>query len=76
VDFGIAVVPDAIYDLCCGIRTDVFKSKVLLVSYSMLIPYLLLVHHTHLKASQNIDLKNSAQLYTRQKKYIRNTKGA
>ncbi len=57
VDFGIAVVPDAIYDLCCGIRTDVFKSKVLLVSYSMLVPYLLLVHHTHLKASQNIDLK-------------------
>jgi DNA recombination protein RmuC len=57
VDFGIAAVPDAIYDVCCGIRTDVFKSKVLLVSYSMLVPYLLLIYQTNLKTSQNIDLK-------------------
>lgn len=57
VNFAIATVPDAIYDLCCGIQADVFQSNVVLVSYSMLVPYLLLVFQTMLKASQNIDLQ-------------------
>lgn len=57
VNFGLAVVPDAIYDLCYGIQTDVFRENVVLVSYSMFVPYLLLVFQTILKASQNIDLQ-------------------
>ncbi len=55
--FGIAAVPDAIYDLCSGIQAEVFKLNVVLVSYSMFVPYLLLVFQTILKASQNIDLQ-------------------
>jgi len=55
VNFGVAAVPDAIYDLCCGIQADVFQLNVVLVSYSMFVPYLLLVFQTVLKTSQNID---------------------
>jgi len=55
--FGVAAVPDSIYDLCFGIQTDVFHLNVVLVSYSMFIPYLLLVFQTILKTSQNIDLQ-------------------
>lgn len=65
VTFGVAVIPDAIYDLCSGIQTDVFKMNVVLVSYSMFIPYLLLVFQTMLKTDQSIDLqKLDAHLQT------------
>jgi len=57
VNFGIAAVPDAVYDSCYGIQTDVFQMNVVLVSYSMFLPYLLLVFQTVLKTSQNIDLE-------------------
>mgnify|MGYP005844814033 CR=1 FL=1 len=55
VPFGIAVVPDAVYDLSCGIQVEVFRLNVVLISYSMFVPYLLLVFQTALKASQSID---------------------
>ncbi|MFL6257273.1 MAG: DNA recombination protein RmuC [Pyrinomonadaceae bacterium] len=55
VDFGVAVIPDAVYDLCCGILTDAFKLKVVLVSYSMFVPYLLLVIESTRKMALSID---------------------
>ena len=57
VNFGVAAVPDAIYELCCGIQADVFQLNVVLVSYSMFVPYLLLVFQTILKGSHDIDLQ-------------------
>ena len=67
VNFGIAAVPDAVYDLCSGIQADVFQQNVVLVAYSMFVPYLLLVFQTVLKTSQNIDLeKLDAYLRTAQ----------
>ncbi len=54
--FGIAVVPDAVYDLSLGIHSEIFKLNTVLVSYSMFLPYLLLVFQTILKSSQHIDL--------------------
>lgn len=57
MNFGVAAVPDAIYDLCSGIQAEVFQLNVVLISYSMFVPYLLLVFQTILKASQNIDLQ-------------------
>jgi DNA recombination protein RmuC len=57
VNFGIAVIPDAVYDLCAGIQSETFQLNVVLVSYSMFIPYLLLVFQTTLKNSQSIDLQ-------------------
>ena len=57
VNFGVAAVPDAIYELCSSIQADVFQLNVVLVSYSMFVPYLLLVFQTILKTSQSIDLQ-------------------
>ncbi|MCL4507825.1 MAG: DNA recombination protein RmuC [Chloroflexi bacterium] len=57
VAFGVAVVPDAIYDLSAGIQTEAFQLNVVLVSYSMFVPYLLLVFQMVLKTSQSIDLQ-------------------
>jgi len=57
VSFGLAVIPDAVYDLCAGIMPQTFELNVVLVSYSMFIPYLLLVFQTTLKTSQSLDLQ-------------------
>lgn len=57
VSFGVAVVPDAAYDLCGGIHADIFKLDVVVISYSMFVPYLLLVFQTTLKTTQSIDLQ-------------------
>ena len=55
--FGIAVVPNSAFDLSSGVLTDVYKLNVVLVSYSMLIPYLMLVLQTALKTMQTVDLQ-------------------
>jgi DNA recombination protein RmuC len=56
VNFGIIAIPDSVYDLCSGIQAEAFRANVMLVSYSMLFPCLLLVFQTILKTSQSIDL--------------------
>jgi DNA recombination protein RmuC len=55
--FGIAAVPDAVFDLCSQIQVYIMKMDVVLISYSMFIPYLLLVFQTILQNSQEIDLQ-------------------
>lgn len=68
VNFGVAVVPDSVYDLCYGIQVDVFQLGVVLVSYSMFVPYLLLVFQTMLKSSRGLDVQRmEAYLHTVQK---------
>lgn len=57
LDFAVAVIPDAIYDLCTGVQIKVFEMNVVLISYSMFVPYLLLVFQTVLKTRQSIDLQ-------------------
>lgn len=57
VGWGVAAVPDAVYDLCCGLQAEISQMNVVLISYSMFIPYLLLVFQTILKTSHNIDLQ-------------------
>lgn len=51
VNFALAVVPDSVYELCFGIQPEAFKMNVVLVSYSLFIPYLLLVFQTMLKTA-------------------------
>lgn len=55
--FGVAVLPDAIFDLCATAHSEAIQENVVLVSQSMLVPYLLLVFETVLKTSQSIDLE-------------------
>lgn len=55
--FGLAVIPDAVYDLSAGVQVEAFQMNVVLVSYSMFVPYLFLVVQTTLKTLQSIDLQ-------------------
>lgn len=67
VNFGVAVIPDAVYDLCIGVQPEIFQLNVVLISYSMFVPYLLLVFQMCLKNSHTIDFqKLDAYLQTAQ----------
>jgi DNA recombination protein RmuC len=55
VSIGVAVVPDAVYHLCPGARVEAFGRNVAIISYSMFIPYLLLVYQTALANAHSID---------------------
>lgn len=55
--FGIAVVPEPIFELCVEIIPALFQQNVMLVSHSMLLPYILLIVHMTIKASRTNDLR-------------------
>jgi|YelNatPaOPRAMG01_1025707.scaffolds.fasta_scaffold00450_38 DNA recombination protein RmuC len=57
VNFGIAAVPDAVFDLCSYIQVEALQFNVVVISYSMFIPYLLLAFQTILRTSENIDVQ-------------------
>jgi DNA recombination protein RmuC len=59
--FGVAVVPDAVYDLCGRVQSEAFQLNVVLVGHSMFVPYLLLVFQMTLRTSQNVDLEKLQQ---------------
>lgn len=55
VSMGVAVVPDAVYDLCPAARAEAFALNVAIISYSMFTPYLLLVYQMALSTRQTVD---------------------
>jgi DNA recombination protein RmuC len=42
-NFGLAAVPDAVYNLCPECQVEAFEMRVVVISYSLLVPYLLMV---------------------------------
>lgn len=55
--FAIAVIPDAVYELSAAVQSETFQSNVVLVSYSMFVPYLFLTIQTAVKTIQTVDLQ-------------------
>ncbi len=55
--FAVAVVPDAVYELCAGIQGEALASQVVLLGHSLFLPYLLLVFQTTLKTASQMDLE-------------------
>jgi DNA recombination protein RmuC len=55
--FGLAVVPDPLFEICAEIVPTLSQQNVMLVSYSMFIPYILLIFHMTLKSAHTIDLR-------------------
>lgn len=55
--FAVAVVPDAVYDLCSTARVRGLQMGVVLISYSLLVPFLMLVLKFQLEALRSLDLQ-------------------
>lgn len=59
--FGIAVVPDTVYDICSKVHGEILERNIALVSYSLLVPYLLLTFQVVLANDKNIDIQQLEQ---------------
>ena len=53
--FGVAVVPDAVFDLCAAMQVEALRLNVVLVSHSLFVPYLLVVFQSAIASAQGID---------------------
>jgi len=60
INIGVAVVPDAVYELCPAARVEAFGRNVAIISYSMFMPYLLLVYQTTLSTAHTVDMQRLA----------------
>ena len=70
--FAIAAVPDAAYQLCGAVLSQAYQEhRVLIVPYSMLAPFVLLVYEQHRHSEMDLDaaraqrLLDDAQAHTR-----------
>ena len=55
--FAIAAVPDGVFSVCHRAPAEALKDRVAIVSYSLLVPYLLIVIQSALKASATADME-------------------
>ncbi|MFH1868326.1 MAG: DNA recombination protein RmuC [Candidatus Omnitrophota bacterium] len=56
--WAIAAVPDSAFSLCRDAHLVAYSKNVILVSYSMLMPYLLMFFSLHLQYASSIDMDN------------------
>jgi DNA recombination protein RmuC len=56
--WAIAAIPDSMYSLCRDAHLSAYSKNVILVSYSMLLPYLLMFFSLHLQYASSIDIEN------------------
>ena len=57
-DIAIAAVPDSVYGHCRRVHIEGFKVGVLLMAYSMVVPYVLALYHLHLQMARSIEFEN------------------
>ena len=64
----IAAIPDSVFSICSQAHYQAYKERVILMSYSMTVPYLLTYLKLREKYSQSLDLENlnSSLLYALQ----------
>ncbi len=56
--FAIAAVPDPVFNACRRAHLEAYREGVILMPYSMTIPYLLALFRLHLQYARSIDLEN------------------
>ncbi|HZD59846.1 MAG TPA: DNA recombination protein RmuC [Anaerolineae bacterium] len=58
VPWAVAAVPDSVFSVCKRSYLDSYKRQVILMSYSMTIPYILTFYSLHLQYSRSVDMEN------------------
>src|SRR5256885_834098 len=55
--FGLAVIPDAAYDVCRSAIVSAHMRHVMVVGYAMALPYLLTLYQLHLQFARTVDME-------------------
>ncbi|HEY4026820.1 MAG TPA: DNA recombination protein RmuC [Candidatus Dormibacteraeota bacterium] len=56
--FALAAVPDAAYGVCRAAFGEAHRRHVMIVGYSMTLPYLLMLYQLHLQFARSVDMEN------------------
>ena len=56
--FALAAVPDGAFGVCRGAFAEAHRRHVIIVGYSMALPYLLALYQMHLQFARNVDMEN------------------
>jgi DNA recombination protein RmuC len=56
--WALAAVPDAAYSICRGAFAEAHRRNVIIVGYSMALPYLLAIYQLHMQFSRTVDMEN------------------
>jgi hypothetical protein len=57
-NIAIAAVPDSVYGICKKAHVQAFRKGVLLMAYSMVVPYVLALYHLHLQMACSVNFEN------------------
>lgn len=63
--FCIVAVPDSVFNLCAEIQAYLTSSNIVLISYNLLIPYILLIVNQYLKTAQTTESFKVSQIISR-----------
>jgi DNA recombination protein RmuC len=58
IGFAVAAVPDPVFNACRRAHLEAYREGVILMPYSMTIPYVLALFRLHLQYARSIDLEN------------------
>ncbi len=58
LSLAIAAVPDAVFTVCRKAHVEAFRVNVILMPYSITIPYILALYKLHFEYSRSIDMEN------------------
>ena len=56
--FAVAAVPDPVFNACRRAHLEAYRESVILMPYSMTIPYVLALFRLHLQYARSIDIEN------------------
>src|SRR5215467_7972555 len=56
--FALAAVPDAAYGVCRSAFAEAHRRHVMIVGYSLTLPYLLMLYQLHLQFARSVDMDN------------------
>jgi DNA recombination protein RmuC len=56
--WAIGAIPDSMYSLCRQAHIDAYSKNVILISYSMLLPYILMFFSLHLQYASSVDAEH------------------
>jgi hypothetical protein len=56
--FAVAAVPDPVFNACRRAHLEAYREGVILMPYSMTVPYVLALFRLHLQYARSIDLEN------------------
>lgn len=75
VPWAVAAIPDAAFSVCRKAHLEAYKKGVILLPYSLVLPYLLTLFNLHLQYAGSIDMENLQHHLMNIKRHIERMEG-